>query len=49
MSFKIDDDSRAMLKKMTPKERAKFDQETLNDFVAILQKASDEKQVIIDS
>lgn len=49
MSFQIDDDTRKMLKKMTPKEKAKFEQDTINDFVSILQKASDEKQVIIDS
>lgn len=49
MSFTIDDDTRERLKKMTPKEKAQFEQDMINDFVTILQKASDEKQSIIDS
>lgn len=49
MSFKVDDDSRDRLKRMTPKERAIFDKEVTDDFIAILQKISQEKQDIITS
>jgi len=42
MSLKVDDATREKLKKMTPKERAKFQEESLTDIIALLTKAKEE-------